>query len=246
MIGISKIAFVIPATIAFGACLRAMDPPVDPVLTNSYQAYVTSASGQVSIERDQQPWAISSGEHVPIQRLITTGNDGFARFEVNGGSNFEVFANSKVVFRQNPSTAGDLLDVTAGRVRIHLNPGPGQPEQRVFCPIAVITAVNPATVAVAIDEDDNVRIDVLEGEVTVRHKLLPRSDPTLVRAVDAILVDKHEQISRRVDRGTLYRYAIKPLHDLFSAMTPGHKGSPFQCLGENKLFAWALPRENGR
>ncbi|HEX4210479.1 MAG TPA: hypothetical protein VHY56_08810, partial [Candidatus Binataceae bacterium] len=157
MIRISKIAFVIPATIALGASLRAMDPPQDPVATNSYQAYVTAAEGQVSIERDQQPWAISSGEHVPIQRLITTGNDGFARFEVNGGSNFEVFANSKVAFRRNPSTAGDLLDVMAGRVRIHLNPGPGQPEQRVFCPIAIVTAINPATISLAIDEDDNVR-----------------------------------------------------------------------------------------
>lgn len=242
----SKIAFVIPATLFFTAFSGAMNPPLDPAATNGYQAYVTAAHGQVSIERDQQPWAISSGEHVPMQRVITTGNDGFARFEVNGGSNFEVLANSKVAFRQNPSTAGDLLDVLAGRVRIHLNPGPGQLEQRVFCPIAIVTAVNPATVALAIDEDDNVRIDVLEGEVFVQHKLLPRSDPTVVRAVDAILVDKHEQISRKLDRGTLYRFAIKPLHDLFAAMTPGRKGSPFQCLGENRLIAWALPRDSAR
>jgi hypothetical protein len=241
-----KIAVVVPAMIVICSLLGAMNPPVDPAATSSYQAYVTSAEGQVSIERDQQPWAVSSGEHVPIQQLITTGNDGLARFEVNGGSNFEVFANSKVAFRRNPSSAGDLLDVMAGRVRIHLNPGPGQPEQRVFCPIAIITAVNPATIALAIDEDDNVRIDVLEGEVTVQHKLLPRSYPTVVRAVDAILVDKHEQISRQLDRGTLYRYTIKPFHDLFAAMTPGHKGSQFQCLGENKLFAWARPRESRR
>lgn len=243
---IGKIAFVIPATLMFGAYSGAMNPPLDPAATNSYQAYVTAAQGQVSIERDQQPWAISSGERVPIQRLITTGDDGYARFEVNGGSSFEIFANSKVAFRQNPSTAGDLLDVIAGRVRIHFNPGPGQSQQRVFCPIAVVSAVDPATIGLAIDEDDNVRIDVLEGEVFVQHKLLPRSDPTLVRAVDAILIDKHEQISRKLDRGTLYRYTIKPLHDLFAAMTPGHKGSPFQCLGENRLIAWALPRDNGR
>lgn len=240
---LSKIAFVLAAILSAGAESRAMSPPVDPAFTRSDQAYVTAAEGQVSIQRDQQPWALSSGEHVPIQRLITTGGDGYARFEVSGGSSFEVFANSRVAFRQNASTAGDLLDVMAGRVRIHLNPGPGQSQQRVFCPIATVTALNPATIALAIDEDDNVRIDVLEGEVTVQHKLLPRSDPTLVRAVDAILIDKHEQISRRLDRGTLYRYAIKPLHDLFSAITPGHKGSPFQCLGENRLLAWALPRD---
>ena len=237
------IAFVLAAT---HAILRAGSPPVDPVATDGYQAYVTAAEGQVSIQHDQQPWAVSSGEHVPIQRLITTGGDGFARFEVNGGSSFEIFANSRVIFRQNASAAGDLLDVVAGRVRIHLNPGPGQLQQRVFCSIATITALNPATIALAIDEDDSVRIDVLEGEVLVQHKLLPRSDPTLVRAVDAIMVDKNEQISRRLDRGTLYRLTIKPLHDLFSAITPGHKGSPFQCLGDTKLFAWALPKDFGR
>jgi hypothetical protein len=238
-----KIAFVLATTLAADAALFATDTPADPSITSGSQAYVTAAEGQVSIQRDQQPWAISSGEHIPIQRLITTGYDGIARFEVKGGSNFEVFANSRVVFRQNASTAGDLLDVLAGRVRIHLNPGPGQLQQRVFCPIATVTALNPATIGIAIDEDDNVRIDVLEGEVLVQHKLLPRSDPTLVRAVDAILVEKNQQISRKVDRGTLYRYAIKPLHDLFSAITPGRKGSPFQCLGENRLFAWAIPKE---
>jgi hypothetical protein len=231
-----KIAFVLATTLAADAALFAMDPPADPSATGGSQAYVTAAEGQVSIQHDQQPWAISSGEHIPIQRLITTGNDGFARFEVKGGSNFEVFANSRVVFRQNASTVGDLLDVLAGRVRIHLDPGPGQLQQRVFCPIATVTALNPATIGLAIDEDDNVRIDVLEGEVLVQHKLLPRSDPTLVRAVDAILVEKNQQISRRVDRGTLYRYAIKPLHDLFSAISPGRKGSPLQCLGGEQII----------
>ena len=117
------IAFLLTALSSADVVLCAASPPVDPAAANSYQAHVIAAEGQVSIQHDEQPWAISSGELVPIQRLITTGNDGFARFEVKGGSSFEVFANSRVVFRQNASTAGDLLDVMAGRVRIHLNPG---------------------------------------------------------------------------------------------------------------------------
>lgn len=242
----AKLVLLVVALSSTGMTLQATDPPVDPAVTTGFQAYVTAADGQVSIDRDQQKWAVSSGEHVAIQNLITTGSDGFARFEVNGGSSFELYANSRVVFRQNASTAGDLLDVLAGRVRIHLNPGPGQSQQRVFCPIATITALNPASIALAIDEDDNVRIDVMEGEVLVQHTLLPRSDPTLVRAVDAIMVEKNEQISRRLDRGTLYRYTIKPLHDLFSVMTPGRKASPFQCLEDRKLFAWAFPRDLAR
>lgn len=237
--------FACALLLVMGSNLFSQEATIHGSPSSSVGAYVTAARGQVSIQRDERAWAISSGERVPIQRLIETGPDGFAHFEVNGGSSFELSANTRVVFRQNASTAGDLLDVQAGRVRIHFNPGPGQWQQRVLCPIASVTATEPATIGLAIDEDDNVRVDVLEGEVRVQHSLLPRSEPTLVRAVDAILIQKDEQISRRVDRGTLYRYAIKPLHDLFTALSPGRasKGSPFQCLGDNKLFAWAFPSQ---
>ena len=198
------------------------------------QAYVTAARGQVSIVRDEASWAISSGERIPIQRLITTGDDGYARLEVKGGAFFEVYANSRIAFRQNAATSGDLLDVLAGRVRVHLNPTPGEAQQRVFCAVASIAALLPATIAIAIDEDDTARIDVLEGEVRIQHRIRPRSDPTVVKAIDAILVQRDEQISRRMDRGTLYRYTLKPLHDLFSAVTPGHSSpkvqeQEFQC-----------------
>ena len=203
------------------------------------EAYVTAAQGQVSIGGGTLPWAVSAGERVPVQRIVTTGPDGFAHFDVKGGSSFEVYSNSRVIFRQNPSTAGDLLDVLAGRVRIHLNPGPGQLQQRIFCSVATITALDPATIALAIDEDDNLRIDVLEGEIRVQHALLPRNEATLVKAIDAILVQKDQQISRRVDRGSLYRYAIKPLHDLFSAVTPGRAGkNVLQQFEENRFLAW--------
>ena len=53
----------------------------------------------------------------------------------------------------------------AGRVRIHLRPGIGQHQERIFTPVAIVSAREPATIAVAIDEDDTVRIDVIEGEI---------------------------------------------------------------------------------
>ena len=177
-------------------------------------ARATSVSGTVTRTRDEQPWALSSGERIPVRQVITTGNDGYAHFIVTGGGNFDLFSNSRVMFRQNVASAGDLLDVVAGRVRIHLVPSAGQLQQRIFTPSAIVTALQTSTVSIAVDEDDTVRIDVLEGEVRVQHTKLPRSEPTIVRAVDAILVQRDEQISRRVDRGSLYRYTVKPLHDL--------------------------------
>lgn len=215
--------------------------PVDQAVVQKYEARATVVNGKVTRTRDEQPWALSPGERVPIQQVITTGPDGFAHFEVAGGSSFDIFANSQVVFRQNPTSAGDLLDVIEGRVRVHMKPQPGQPQQRILTPSAWISAFQSATVAIAIDEDAAMRIDVLEGEVRVQHTLLPRSEPTIVRAVDAILVRSDQQISRRLDRGSLYRYTVKPLHDLWTAVTPGHSGKSGEPIEGNHFIARLSP-----
>jgi hypothetical protein len=214
----------------------AQNPPVDPLVMQRNEAHATSVTGQVTRIRDQQPWAVSSGEQVPIQQVISTGGDGYGRFAVEGGSSFELLNNSRVVFRQNMASAGDLLDVVGGRVRLQLHPTASQPQLRIFTPVAVITAMQPAVISVTVDEDDSVRIDVLEGEIRVQHKLLPRNEPTIVRAVDAILIQPDQQISRRVDRGSLYRYTVKPLHNLWTAVTPGHSHSG-EPIEQNKFVA---------
>lgn len=212
--------------------------PLDPELTQPDKAQITAATGKVSRIRDARAWALSTGEKVPVRQIIATGEDGYARFVVAGGSSFEMFANSRVIFRKNTAAAGDLLDVVAGRVRVHLQPTAGQTQQRVFTPAAIITGTHqPATMAIAIDEDDTVRVDVMEGEVRVQHILHPRADPTIVRAVDAILIRPNEQISRRVDRGSLYRYTVKPLHDIWSSIWPGHTDRDGEPIEQHKLLA---------
>ncbi len=211
--------------------------PVDSSAMQKYEAHATSVTGQVTRIRDAQPWAVSPGERVPVQQVISTGRDGYAHFEIGGGSSFDMMANSRVIFRQNAARAGDLLDVAAGRVRVHMQPVADQLQQRIFTPAATITALQAATVSIAIDEDQTIRIDVLEGEVRVQHTLLPRNEPTIVRAVDAILVQRDQQITRRVDRGTLYRYAIKPLRDLWVAVVPGHASHSGDPIEGNKFLA---------
>lgn len=209
------------------ACAQS---PTDSSAMQPYEARAVEVSGKVTRTLDQQPWALSKGERVPVRQVITTGSDGMASFSVAGGSGFDLFGNSKVIFRQNTARAGDLLDVISGRVRVRLRPAAGQLQQRVFTPIAAISATSPALISVAVDEDTNVRVDVLEGEVRVQHLLLPRNEATLVRAVDAILIERNQQLSRRVDRGSLYRYTVKPLHDLWTAVTPKgtHAGEPVE------------------
>jgi hypothetical protein len=228
---------------AIGSASTVFAQSSESPVAQKYEARATSVVGQVSRLRDGQPWAVSSGDRIPIGQMITTGGDGYGHFEVAGGSSFDVFGNSRVVFRQNAANTGDLLDVLAGRVRVHLQPTAGQLQQRIVCPVATLTANELATVALALDEDDTARIDVIEGAIRVQHAFLPRTDPVLVTAVDAILVQKDQQISRRLDRGSLYRYTVKPFKDVLSAITlghAGHGGEP-ETGGTSKFLAQASP-----
>lgn len=189
-----------------------------------YEATAVSATGEVTRVRDDQRWALGQGERARMQDVIATGEDGYARFDAGDGSSFELLSNSRVVFRRNAANPADILDVLGGRVRIHLQPNFGA-EQRIFCPVAIVSAHEPATVAMAVDEDDRVRIDVIEGEIYVQHRFLPRSAPVLIHSVDAILVEKGQPISWRVDRGSLYHMTLKSLRGVLSAITFGHPAS---------------------
>ncbi len=226
------------AVLLVAACLTepalsGQDRAVDSLTMKPFEAQATAVTGQVSRIRNNEPWALSTGERVPVQQIIITGSDGYAHFNMAGGSNFDIFSNSRVIFRQNIANTGDLVDVLAGRVRVHLQPVAGQRQQRVFCPTAIISANEPTTLALAVDEDDTVRIDVMEGQVRVQHAFRPSSEPVLIRAIDAIVVQKNEPISRRIDRGSLYRYKVK----ILSALTFGHSGHDAGPIEGNKLFA---------
>ena len=111
-----------------------------PFSTGTYAAKVISQTGQVSVVKDTQPWALSVGDSVQIRDLILTGPDGHALLQVSDGSTFEVFPNSRVVFRKNPPNWKDLLDVLVGRVRVHIEHFGNVPNpNRVLTPTAVIS-----------------------------------------------------------------------------------------------------------
>lgn len=178
-------------------------------------ARATYVEGQVSrVSGQELPWALSAGEHVAVQQMITTGPDGLARFEVLGGTTFEIFSRSRVYFRENVASAGDLIDIEDGRVKVDIRFGaPRSAVQRVFTEAAVITARANASVTVAVEDDGTTRVDVQQGQVLVQHAIHPSSDATVVKAGDAISVHKNEPISRKIDRGSLYRYVFRSIVD---------------------------------
>jgi hypothetical protein len=177
-------------------------------------AQVISLTGQVSVLRDSEPWALNVGSWVQIQQVIVTGPDGFAKFQVSDGSVFEVYPNSNVVFRKNPGNLRDLLDLLVGRVKIHIQKWGGQPNpNRIMTPTAVIS-VRGTTFDVSVnDDDDTTIVTVEEGTVDVRHALKPGA-PKIVNAGESIHVYRDQPLAQSlIDKGALARRILHSVAD---------------------------------
>jgi hypothetical protein len=193
-------------------------------------AKVISLTGQVSVLRDNSPWALNIGDSVQPRQTIITGPDGFAVLQVSDGSTFEVFPNARVVFRQNPGSWEDLLDILLGRVKVHIEKLGGQPNyNRVRTPTAVIS-VRGTTFDVAVeDEDDTTLVSVDEGQVVVRHLLKPGPERVLNEG-ESIRIFKNQPLTARVvDKSSVIhgvlRAAEQAMYDaLYRARLPGSGG----------------------
>jgi hypothetical protein len=199
----------------------------------SAAAHLRSLTGQVSVLRDSSPWALSVGDAVEPSQIILSGPDGFAVFEVSDGSTFEVFPNSRVVFRDNRANWKDLLEVLIGRVKIHIQKLGGQPNyNKVRTPTAVIS-VRGTTFDVSVeDEDATTLVMVEEGLVAVQHSLLPRGDAKLLGAGEWIRVYKNQPLAAKsVDRSGVLRTTLRAAADamygilLRTSRDPGNTGS---------------------
>jgi hypothetical protein len=191
-------------------------------------AKVVTMTGQVSVLRDSQPWALNVGDLVQAQQVILTGPDGYAKFETSDGSTFEVYPSSNVIFRKNPGSLHDLLDLFVGRVKVHIQRWGGQPNpNRVMTPTAVIS-VRGTIFDVSINDDDETTIvSVEEGSVEVRHALKPGASKT-VNAGESLKVYKDQPLAQSViDKNELFHRIMRGLGDAAYriAITPsGHGG----------------------
>ena len=180
-----------------------------PSDAGNYAAKVVTLSGQVSVLKDLQPWALSAGESVQVTQVVVTGPDGHAVLQVSDGSTIEVYPNSRFVFRQNPGNWRDLLEVFLGKVRVHIEhlgtiPNPN----RVITPVAVIS-VRGTTFDVTVNDDDETTVvEVEEGTVEVRHNLLG-GNSAIVNSGEVFRVYRNEPIAQRMDKGNAARQALR-------------------------------------
>ncbi len=170
------------------------------LITPEGAAKVISMTGQVSVLQDTYPWALHPGDAVKLKQEIITGADGFAVLQVSDGSTFEVYPNSRVVFRNNPSDWKDLLDLYIGRIKVHIQKLGGAPNHnRVHSPTALIS-VRGTIFDVVVDSDESTLISVDEGLVAVRHLLQPGPEK-LVSPGEYLRVYRNQPLAgRSVDK----------------------------------------------
>jgi len=208
------------AGIAAFVCPLGFAQLMPPSGSTSYAAKVLTATGQVSVLKDSQPWALSIGDGVQVKDFILTGPDGHAVFQVSDGSTFEVFPNSRVMFRNNPPSWKDLLDVLVGRVRVHIEHWGNVPNpNRIITPTAVIS-VRGTTFDVSVDDDDETTlVEVEEGTVEVQHALLPRGSPKTLQTGESLRVYRNEPLQAHlVDKGTVARQILRSMVDAVSTI----------------------------
>jgi len=173
---------------AFALCAAALIFAAPAGAQDDSAAQVLAAEGQVSVWRNGQAWALFEGNSVAVGQTIITGDDGFAQLETSDGSTFLVYPDSRVVFRKNPGSLSDLIDIFLGRVKVSIRRFGGLPNpHRIFSPTAVIS-VRGTIFDVAVAEDETTTVSVEEGLVGVEHRLMPRGAETPVSAGQSLTV----------------------------------------------------------
>ncbi|MEI9812702.1 MAG: FecR family protein [Acidobacteriota bacterium] len=177
---------------------------------DEYAATAKTVDGRVSVLRDLREWALEVNDKVKVQQTIVTGKDGRALFQVSDGSTFQVFPNSKVVFRKNAGNWRDLLDVMLGRVRVQIEHIGDKPNpNRILTPTAVISVRGTIFDITVNDENESTLVEVEEGTVDVAHALLGSKNIRTLHAGDSIRVYRDEPIARKMDKGSILRAVIR-------------------------------------
>jgi ferric-dicitrate binding protein FerR (iron transport regulator) len=226
MIGRLALASALCSALSFAQAPSLFSP------AQERSAKAVQVNGQVSVLKDNSPWALQPGDWVNLRQVIVTGSDGFAVFQINDGSTFEVYPNSRVIFRNNAGGWKDLLDLYLGRVKVHIQKFGGQPNpNRVTTPTAVISVRGTVFDVQIEDEDATTLVTVDEGQVAVRHSLLPPSEPKLLNAGEYVRVYKNQPLAQKhFDKGGALRRTMQAATDAYYNImlrTPrGGGGSP--------------------
>ena len=180
------------AVLCLGLALAAQGAAV---AADSAVARILSVTGQVSLERGRDLWAVQVTGFISPGEVILCGPDGYALLQLEDGSKFEVFADSRVVFRANRGNWRDLLDIFLGKVKVHIQKLGGRPNPYRVNSATALIAVRGTIFEVGVERDETTTIAVEEGLVAVSHKLLPGGREVLLKSGEALVVRPTEPLT---------------------------------------------------
>jgi len=216
-----------------------------PTDSTNAAATVVAITGNVSVLRDSQPWALSIGSAVRPQQVIVTGPDGYATFRVSDGSTFEVFPNSRITFRNTPGDWKDLLEMWLGQVKVHIQKLSGLPNRnRVRTPTAIIS-VRGTVFDVKVEEEDTTEVYVEEGQVDVRHNILG-GETRILNPGEYIRVYRNVPLAQKmIDRGSIIKAAMRAAAEaVYTTMTRTPRGAG-PASGGGGTGGGGLPGDHG-
>jgi len=201
---------VVSAALLFwaGVCL----PPAQA--QSGSAARVVQATGQVSVLRGNATWALNVGDAISPQQMIVTGPDGSAIFQVSDGSTFEVFPNSKAVFRDSMGDWRDLLRMVMGRVRVEIQHLGGQPNPNKVRTATAVISVRGTIFDVTVEDDEGTTLVLVEeGRVQVQHVLQPGAPVYLDRGEYLTVFWNQPLASIKPDRSGFYQHLANFIKD---------------------------------
>jgi len=195
-----------------------------PALAQQTAATLLVQAGQVSLLKDGNQVALFVGQGIHANQMILTGAGSYAKFRVSDGTEFEVFENSQVTFREKGAGAIDLLNVWIGRVKVYVQHIFGPNPTSVTSPTAIISVRGTVFDVVVENEDGDTLVSVEEGKVQVRHLLIPGKEPLLLPGESVHVIHNEPLAMQQIDKGGAIQkalaYARKAIVDLVY-MHPG-------------------------
>ncbi len=208
---------LLAATVAVSlATLHAQDQDAATVLVQVNQVSVLDNAGYMK--------PLSVGDRLHLHETIVTGPNGYARFQLSDGSIFEVYSNSKVVFRETPGIT-DLLDLFIGRVKVFIEHSKGPNPKDVKTPTAVISVRGTVFDVEVQDEDGTTFVTLDDGLVDVRNLTAP-GPSVLLKPGDSILIEPNKPlIPQQINQHAALRLVLKAAEQaVYQVLLGGHGG----------------------
>lgn len=205
--------------LAVCAILHAQSPVPDP----DGAATLLNFTGQISVMRGNYAWALNSGDSIKPLEMVVTGPDGWGIFHVADGSKFEVYPNSKVVFRANRGDWKDLLEVWLGKVRVQIEHFGGLPNNnKVRTPTAVISVRGTIFDVTVEDQTHTTLVEDEEGVVAVDHVFRPSQ--VILKQGEYVRVFENQPLAKAIfDKGGMMQRLAQAAKDAFyQAAVNGH------------------------